>query len=250
MIASPLVQTLLGRLLGAYMLLVGWTTRWRDVGREAAAPFWAGEAPVIVCLWHNRFLLIHATWALGRGRPPAYMLISQSREGGVVATAARTVGATDVVRGSAAKRGQQKGGFEALRLMLRILKEGGVMAMTPDGPRGPRMRAQMGPIQLAKLSGAAILPLTWSTAWGHAFQSWDRFLLPYPFGPGARLWGQPIRVARDADEAAMEAARLELEQSLNRLAAEADRMLGRPGVLPAEPAPDAAAQAASESAPA
>jgi lysophospholipid acyltransferase (LPLAT)-like uncharacterized protein len=233
---SPLLQMLIGRLMGGYMLLVGATTRWRHVDREIVERIWADQGPVIACIWHGRILLVHKGWAIGAGGQPPKMLISQSREGGVVAHASQVVGAP-VIRGSSAKAGRRKGGFEALREMLRHLERGGCMCVTPDGPRGPRMRAQLGPIQLAKLSGAPIVCLAWATSARRVFSSWDRFTLPFPFGRGVFVWGGPIAVARDADNAAMEGARLALETEMNRIAAEADRLAGLAPIAPAEHAP-------------
>jgi hypothetical protein len=221
--------------MGLYMLLVGVTTRWTRVNRAAVEPFWRADGGrVIGCIWHGRFALIHKMWAFGPDIPKAKMLISQSREGGIVAHTSRTVGA-EVIRGSAAKRGQQKGGVEAMRAMARHIEGGGVIAMTPDGPRGPRMRARRGPIQLAKLAGAPMIGVAWSTSNRIVFDSWDRFILPLPFGRGALVWSDPIAPpAMDASEPEMEAVRLKLESELNRISAEADRIAG---VEPIEPAP-------------
>jgi hypothetical protein len=225
-------QFLIGRTIGLYMHFAGFTTFWRNINRPAVEAVWAGGGPAICCIWHNRFMLAHKMWAFGPGIQKVKMLISQSREGGVVTHASRSVGA-DVIRGSAAKRGQSKGGFEAMREMLRHLKSHGVICMTPDGPRGPRMRANMGAIQLAKLSGAPLLPLAWSTRHRVVFQSWDRFILPLPFGPGVRVWGDPIPVSRDLDDAGMETVRLLLEKELQRISAEADRLAGAEVIQPA-----------------
>lgn len=226
LLANPIVQFLIGRAIGLYMLLVGVTTRWSRVNRVALEPFLRAETPVILCMWHGRFMLLHKMWAFGPGIPKAKMLISQSREGGIVAHTSRTVGA-EVIRGSAAKGAKRKGGAEAVRAMARYMEDGGVMAVTPDGPRGPRMRAKKGPVQLAKLAGAPLLPVTWSTNMRVVFDSWDRFILPLPFGRGALIWGNPIAPpAPDADEAEIEAVRQQLEQEMNRIAAEADRLSG------------------------
>lgn len=231
LLGSPFMQMLIGRAIGLYMHFVGLTTRWRDVNRAAVERVWAEGGPVIACIWHNRFMLVHKMWGFGPGFQTAKMLISQSREGGVVTHASKTVGA-DVIRGSSAKGGQSKGGLGALREMLRHLSHNGCICLTPDGPRGPRMRAKMSPIQLAKMSGAPIIALAWSSNRRKTFQSWDRFLLPLPFGRGARVWSEPIRVAKDADEAAMEDARAQLEAELNRISAEADRLAGAPVIEP------------------
>jgi lysophospholipid acyltransferase (LPLAT)-like uncharacterized protein len=243
LLGNPVVQFLIGRAIGLYMLLVGATTRWTRVNRAAVEPYWTGDGRLIGCIWHGRFMQVHKLWAFGRGVPKAKMLISQSREGGVVAHASRTVGA-EVIRGSAAKRGQQKGGVEAMRAMARHIDGGGVMCMTPDGPRGPRMRARMGPVQLAKLAGAPLIAVTWSSSNRIVFDSWDRFILPLPFGRGALIWSDPIEPpSPSAGNAEMEAVRLRLEAEMNRIAAEADRIAG---VEVIEPAPVKAAAADAE----
>jgi len=221
-------------MIGFYMLFVGVTTRWRKVNPAAMEAFFNSEGKHLACIWHGRFTLVHKLWKFGPGTKPAKFLISRSREGGLVAWVSRTVGA-EVVRGSAAKRGQQKGGLEALREMARHLDGGGVMGMTPDGPRGPRMRAKRGPVQLAKIAGASLVPITWATSNRLVFDSWDKFILPLPFGRGALIWGDAIPVPEDADAAQMEAIRLKLETEMNRICAEADRIAGVPAI---EPAPE------------
>ncbi|MCZ7531618.1 MAG: DUF374 domain-containing protein [Acidimicrobiia bacterium] len=152
-----------------------------------------------------------------------------------------------MIRGSAAKGEKRKGGVEAMRAMARHIDGGGVICMTPDGPRGPRMRVKRGPIQLAKLAGAPLLAVTWATSNRIVFhKSWDRFILPLPFGRGALVWGDPIPPPpMDASDEQIEAARLRLENEMNRIAAEADRIAGVAPILPAEP--PAAALAAEES---
>jgi lysophospholipid acyltransferase (LPLAT)-like uncharacterized protein len=227
LLGNPVVQFLIGRAIGLYMLLVGATTRWTSIDRAAVEPYWrAGSARLVCCIWHGRFIQVHKLWRFGAGVAKARFLISRSREGGIVAHASRTVGA-DVIRGSAAKRSQQKGGQEAVREMVRHLEEGGVVGMTPDGPRGPRQRAKMGPVQIAKLAQAPLLPLAWSTRWRIVFKSWDRFVAPLPFGRGTLVWGTPIAPpGPDADAAEMERVRAQLERELNRVTAEADRRAG------------------------
>lgn len=238
----PAIQALIGRALGAYMLFAGWTTRWRHVNRAAIEPFWRPQKRLIICIWHGRFTQMHRLWAFQPDTPKAHMLISRSREGDVVEHAARAVGA-EVIRGSAAKGKQDKGGFEAGRELLRRIEDGGAIALTPDGPRGPRMRARIGPVHLAKIAQAPLLPMAWSTRWRIAFGSWDRMLLPLPFGSGALVWGDPIAPpAPDADNATMEACRLKLEQELNRISAEADHLAGVAAIEPAPARPSAAEQ--------
>jgi lysophospholipid acyltransferase (LPLAT)-like uncharacterized protein len=242
-IGNPVVQFLIGRTIGLYMLLVGWTTRWTLVNRAAVEPFWRGDGKLVACIWHGRFTLVHKLWTFGRGATKAVFLISRSREGGIVAHASRTVGA-NVIRGSAAKGDQQKGGVEAVRELVRHIEGGGCIGMTPDGPRGPRMRARHGPVQLARLAGAPLMALAWSTNRRIVFDSWDSFILPLPFGRGALIWSDPIEPpAQDASLAEIDEVRLKLEAELNRISAEADRIAGVDVIEPA-PARNGALDAA------
>lgn len=236
LLGNPLVQFLLGRTMGLYMLFVGVTTRWEKVNRQAIEPYFAGDRAMVGCIWHGRFALVHKMWAFGPGIPRAKMLISQSREGGIVTHVSQTVGA-EVIRGSAAKGQKRKGGVEAMRAMARHIEGGGVICMTPDGPRGPRMRAKLAPVQLAKLAGADLVGVAWSTKNRKVFSSWDRFILPLPFGHGALVWTDPIPApAPDADSAELERVREKLEAEMIRIAAEADRIAGAEIIEP-EPAP-------------
>jgi lysophospholipid acyltransferase (LPLAT)-like uncharacterized protein len=228
------VQRLLGGVLGAWMRFVGATTRWQVIN-AATADNLARNGPVIVCFWHGRIMLVHTGWMRASRRwLRTHMLISQSREGSVIAHAAEALGLSTVRGSTETKADKNKGALEATRAMLRRLKEGAAVAITPDGPKGPRMRAEMGSIQLARLSGAPLLCLAWSTSDGRALNSWDRFLLARPFGRGAYVFGNPISVDRRADDAAMETARLALETELTRITQEADRLVGMAPVEPAE----------------
>ncbi|MGE0046036.1 MAG: lysophospholipid acyltransferase family protein [Hyphomonadaceae bacterium] len=238
---SPLVQAAIGRMLGAYMAFCGWSTRWTNVNRGAAEAVWKAGGPAVICFWHGRIVLSHVAWVSKDGAQPAKVLISNSRDGGIVAAATRTVG-HDVIRGSSPKGDKRKGAVEAMRAMLKHMGEGGAIAIAPDGPRGPRMRAQMGPIQLAKRMNAPIVPFGWSTRGRRVFNSWDRFVLPYPFSKGFCIWGEVLRIPHDADDAAMERAREALEAELNRVTWEADRLAGLQQIEPAPALSEEAAQ--------
>lgn len=237
LLGNPVVQFLLGRSIGLYMLFVGATTRWTRVNRAAIEPFWTGRGRLIGCIWHGRFSLVHKMWAFGPGIPKAKMLISNSREGGIVAHTARAVGA-EVIRGSAAKAGKGgKGGVKATLEMAGHIADGGVICMTPDGPKGPRMRVKKGAVQLAKLASAPLIAVTWSTSNRLVSKgSWDRFIFPLPFGRGALIWSDPIAPpSPDADDAEIEAVRAQLEAEMIRIAAEADRIAGVAVIEPAPP---------------
>ena len=159
-----------------------------------------------------------------------------SRDGEVIATAMKAVKVA-TIRGSSAKGDKRKGGVIAMREMLRHLDANGCVAIAPDGPRGPRMRAQLGVIQLAKRAQCPIIVMGWGMKGEKIMRSWDRFAAPPLFGRGVCVWGGPLTVAADASPEAMEAARALLETELQRVTLEACAMAGSAAIEPEPPAP-------------
>ncbi|MEI9983332.1 MAG: lysophospholipid acyltransferase family protein [Aliidongia sp.] len=212
-------------LIAQWIRLVYWTGRWRTLGGEIPRPYWDDGKPFILAFWHGRLMMAPMAWRRGASMN---MLISANKDGRIIADAIKHFD-LDTITGS-----KSKGGMAALRAMLRALGDGQNVGVTPDGPRGPAMRASPGIIAAARMTGAPILPLSYATRRRHVLGSWDRFHVAMPFSRGIFIWGEPIRVTRDADAAAQEAARLLLEQRLNAITAEADRQCGR---APVEPAP-------------
>ena len=225
---SRLGRAVLVWLFVSYVRLVFATNRWRTIGREDADKLLHAGRPFIFAYWHGRLMLAPHGW---QAEPTLHMVISRHRDGENIARAARQVG-VEAIRGSTAR-----GGVAAIRASLRLLKEGGYLGITPDGPRGPRMRVQPGIIALARLSGAPIVPISFAVSRRAVANSWDRFVIALPFGRGVYLWGSPLYVAADADKAALEGARQTLEERLIAMTAEADRMVG---TEPIEPAGEAA----------
>jgi lysophospholipid acyltransferase (LPLAT)-like uncharacterized protein len=95
------------------------------------------------------------------------------------------------------------------------------------------MRATEGIVNVARLSGVPVIPSSFGTTRGRNLSTWDRFLVAWPFGRGVIVWGDPITVDRDANPEAQEKARLQIEDGLNAVTAEADRQTARPLVEPA-----------------
>lgn len=209
-----------------YIRLVRWTGRWQIEGEEIPESFRESGRPFILSFWHGRLLMMPYCW---RRTDLTNMLISGHRDGRLISKTVRHFGINSVV-GSATK-----GGAQATRRLIKLMREGGVVGITPDGPRGPRMRVGEGTIALARLSGAPVVPATYSASRRRIVGSWDRFVLALPFSRGVFLWGQPIEVPRDADAAMLEEKRLEVEQAMNELADRADAMMGQPAVEPDPP---------------
>ena len=214
-----------------YIRFVHATGRWQTVRGEVPHRYWEAGRPFILSFWHGRLLMMPYCWPRGT---TIHMLISQHRDGRLIADTVAHFG-IDTVAGSSSK-----GGAQALRAMVKALKAGECVGITPDGPRGPRMRASDGIVSVARLAGVPVIPATYATRSGRVLGSWDRFLVAAPFTRGVIVWGEPIEVPRDADADALEATRLKIETAMNAITAEADGLGGR---TPVDPAPIPAEEA-------
>lgn len=227
-------QNLLAGLGAGWINFVYATGRFQHLNEELTRDHWAKGKPFIGAFWHNRLFLIVKGW---RSSGKVYTLISRHGDGELITQVMGHMG-VDVVRGSAAalhKKRKDRGGSAAFREMISVLNDGATISLTPDGPKGPRYRAKDGVVMLAKLSGAPVLPVTYSAKWAIVLNSWDRFMIPFPFSRGVILWGDPIHVPGDANDDVLEQKRLEVENEMQRITNEADRMMGRDPLPPAEP---------------
>jgi len=217
--------------LGAgYIRLVHLTGRWQIVGADIPKQFWDADKPFILCFWHGRLMMMPYCWDFAH---PIHMMVSYHRDGQFIARTVKNFGIDTVVGSSS------KGGARALRDMIKLLAKGICVGLTPDGPRGPRMRAGAGVVSLARLSGVPVVPAAYSISRGWNLNSWDRFLVGGLFGRGVIVWGEPVAVERDADSDAQEQARDLIETRLIAVSQQADSLCGRPPVMPAD-APDGA----------
>lgn len=232
---SDAARAIMTRAITAYIRLVYRSGSWRQINADIPHRFWDKGEPFILAFWHGRLLMMPRLWP---AEQTIHMLISQHRDGELITNAVAPFGIR-TIRGSSRKAGkaESKGGAAALKGMARLLKSGAWVGITPDGPRGPRMRAGAGAVALARLSGVPIIPAAYSARPGTVARSWDRFLVPWPFTRGVVVWGEPLHVERSADGEALEAARAALEAGMNAIAEEADRLVGRAPVRPAEALP-------------
>jgi lysophospholipid acyltransferase (LPLAT)-like uncharacterized protein len=157
---------------------------------------------------------------------PLAVLISRHEDAGAQANAADRLG-IEPVRGSGGPiwRQQDKGGASAMRQLLRLLEAGSSVAMTADVPKTARI-AGTGIAMLAKLSGRPIVPTAVVTSRRMQFNTWDRATLGLPFSRAVVVVGDFIEVAPDADDAALERARLAVQDGLDEAHRRAYAMVG------------------------
>jgi lysophospholipid acyltransferase (LPLAT)-like uncharacterized protein len=168
--------------------------------------------PVIYCLWHNRLALSMQLNSMLRRRQHQSAglvgLVSASKDGAFLAAILQRFG-VQPVRGSSSRRGGQ-----ALLELTTWTERGYDIAITPDGPRGPRYIVREGPMTLAQVTGLPIVPVSFHLDWKIQLKSWDRFQIPLPFSRCDITVGKTFLVPREIPEAKREHLRRELEAEL------------------------------------
>ena len=216
----PLKTRILAKILAALMRFLHATNRKRYSNIQVLQQQFDRQTPCIIVAWHNRNILGPFGYLAHRPKGRIFSpLASASRDGSLAAAAMDNLG-VQCIRGSSSR-----GGAQALRDMLRAAKKGHDLGITPDGPRGPKYKVQAGVIAAARLTGLPIIPMTYQASRKKELASWDAMIVPYPFGTLQYVYGQPIRVPRDADEEQTEILRAQLEQELMRINDEAHSLL-------------------------
>ncbi len=171
----------------------------------------------IYAFWHESMLFP----AVARARRKLYVLISQHADGELIAQICRHLG-FEVVRGSTTR-----GGVPALRGLLQQSR-GGHLAVTPDGPRGPRRRVQPGIIYLASRTGLPLVPagIGFSKAW--RARSWDEFAVPWPGSMATCVVAPVLRVPPNLDREGIEHYRCLLETRMNEATIAAEKQAQHP----------------------
>ena len=198
------------RLVSLLLEALGATWRLRVHGREALLARDAQAPRVVYTLWHGQMLpIIYAH------RQPTAVMISEHRDGEILAQILGRLGFS-AIRGSTSR-----GGARALLAAVKVFNTGVDVAITPDGPRGPRHSYAPGALVLASRAGAAIVPIVAHADRTWRLRSWDKFEIPKPFARVTIAYGTPVRLdgvdTRTAAERADEFAQ-RLHGELERVA--------------------------------
>ncbi len=212
LIRHPRTQAVLARLLAGYLAFVYRTTRWTVLGEERFPGVLVDgdgrPSGAIIAFWHERLSMMPMLWASAKrsartlGLPgmagrQVFVLISGHRDGRLISSVVKRLDLETVV-------GSTNAGARAAAMgLLRQLRQGNFIAITPDGPRGPRRHAAMGVAELGALAGVRIFPTAARTTRSRVFRSWDQAVLPLPFARGVLVLGEPILVPRGEATAAL-----------------------------------------------
>ncbi len=203
-------------LVSLILLLLRRTLRARFVNGDELFARWARGERVILAFWHDRLVLMPYA---NRWAQRVCIMVSRHRDGELISRAVRPFGIA-TVRGSSTR-----GWSGALKGLLRAYRAGANLAFVPDGPRGPRWVAKSGAVQVARATGAVIVPIGAAAGWHRCLKSWDRLIVPVPGSRVVYLAGRAIAVPSDADAAVIESTRAELERELSRVTLAAESAL-------------------------
>lgn len=174
------------------------------LGEERLAHAQAQSRGHFMALWHGRMIL----GLPHHGSLDWHVLVSPSADGDISQRLLEGF-RYKVIRGSSSR-----GGARALREMLGVLSSGAVLVITPDGPRGPRHSMNPGLAWMARATGYPIVPVGFGVDRAWRLKSWDQFTIPKPGARIAMVYGEPVRVPREATSADMEAATSAIHDAL------------------------------------
>ena len=201
-------QKLIGFIFYFITKLISRSIRWEYFEQSKKSKIFDNRHKYIFCCWHNKLFL--GPHLLPRNR--IINALQSSHSDGMVTSVAFKYLGMNVILGSS-----KKGGMQAFRKMVKCIQLGQSIAITPDGPKGPKEKVKDGIIKLAQITDTSIIPLVWATNKFKLINSWDNFVLPYPFSKGVYSFGKPINVKKRINEEELEFVRQNLENEIKRL---------------------------------
>ena len=201
-------QKFIGFLFYLITKIIFLSIRWKFYNEDQKSNIFNVDNQYIFCCWHNRLFL--GPHLLPRNR--IINALQSSHSDGMITSIAFKYLGMNVILGSS-----MKGGMQAFRKMVKCIQNGESIAITPDGPKGPKESVKEGIIKLAQITGAPIVPLVWTTKKFKLIDSWDHFVIPFPFSKGIYTFGKPIYIDKKISENDFEILRLEVENEIKRL---------------------------------
>lgn len=205
---NKLGQKLLGYLVYSITKLTYKSINWKCLDEKTKNYIFSKRNSLIFCTWHNR--LYCAPYFL-----PHHIKINalQSKHSdGMMTDVLFKLINMKIIYGSSKKKG-----MSAFLKMVKCIKNGESIAITPDGPRGPKEVVKDGLIKLAQTTGTPIVPIIWHTKNNKILKSWDNFIIPHPFSRGIYIFGKPINVENKMSNKQFIDTKRYIQKSLNQL---------------------------------
>jgi len=229
LLRNPAVQGFLGWVLAGYLMLIRRTTRWRHEGLEKLEPMLTSDQGAIGLFWHGRIPICLGMAEVWWRKEKRRCMVSPSADGEFIALALEHA-RYPAIRISSAKKGDStkaRQAVAAFREAINWVSDGGILIVTPDGPRGPNEIIAAGSLQIAKRSGAPVFLTGLAVSPAIQLDTWDKVMIAAPFGRGATVWEGPFHVPPDADDAAIERLLTEWSQIMQAATRRAEALVGR-----------------------
>lgn len=229
------VQAFLSWVLAGYLILIRRTTRWRHEGLEKLEPMLNSNQGALGLFWHGRVPICLGMAEVWWRKEKRRCLVSPSADGEFIALALEHA-RFPAIRMSSAKKGDStkaRQAVAAFREAMAHVADGGILIVTPDGPRGPNEVIAAGSLQIAKRTGAPVFLTGIAVSPAIQLQNvWDKVMLAAPFGRGACIWEGPFYVPANADDAAIETLVAEWSAILSAATRRAEALVGRGPIDP------------------
>ena len=212
MLNSPSFQGFIAFIGSWYIKFVYLTCRWKRINFECIDHYVNQDKPFIICFWHGRLAMLPTSW---RWKKPFKMLLSSHRDGQLIADVLSHFG-IGVITGSTTR-----GGAKAALGLVKAVRSGVIIGITPDGPKGPAHKVSQGIATISKLVQADIIPVSYSTSRHKTLKTWDRFHFPFPFSRGVFIVANPIPYPKSEED--LESCKSKIERSLNDITNKADK---------------------------
>ncbi|HVN02273.1 MAG TPA: lysophospholipid acyltransferase family protein [Caulobacteraceae bacterium] len=223
-VRTPWVQSALAWLVSVYLGLTLATMRWRYENRGAADQAVASPDGLVALFWHGRIALAVNCRRVLKLKPRR-VLISNSPDGELIAKIVARL-SFPAIRGSTTMDNRaNRRSIGAFRDAIKFIDDGGVVAITPDGPRGPAEKMPEGPVMLARARGTPVYLFGLAARPTLTLKSWDKTQIPIPFGQGCVVFEGPLSISRGADAETIERTRSDWETRLSAVQARAEALL-------------------------
>ncbi|WP_333715029.1 lysophospholipid acyltransferase family protein [Yoonia sp.] len=211
---SETLAAFLAGLAARYLGVCERTTKWTIIGRDDLVAA-TQDGPVLVVMWHERSIMGALHWPAGAG--PLSSLYANSPIGRVSGALQRRMGLLPM------QMSDRTSNVAASRAVLKRAREGVSIALTGDGPLGPAMALKDAPLEWARVTGMPVFAYAFSTRRFRTLDTWDRMMVPRPFGQGAKVYRRfEAGIPRKMDDADREALRSRFADFLTETMAEAD----------------------------
>lgn len=223
------VQGFLGWVLAGYLMLIRRTTRWRHEGLEKLEPMLTSDQGALGLFWHGRIPICLGMAEVWWRKEKRRCMVSPSADGEFIALALEHA-RYPAIRISSAKKGDSakaRQAVAAFREAINWVSDGGILIVTPDGPRGPNEIIAAGSLQIAKRSGAPVFLTGLAVSPALQLDTWDKVMIAAPFGRGATVWEGPFHVPPDADDAAIAQLVTEWSRIMQAATRRAEALVGR-----------------------